>query len=55
VPHVIDRLQPVGQPRVEFCQAAGRLARQAQARFEVLLQGVEKALDLAFGPSCPSL
>ena len=50
VAHMIDRLQPVGQPGIEFRQRARLLAGQAQQRLKVLLQGVEAALDFAFAP-----
>ena len=55
VAHVIDTLQPVGQPRIEFLQAGRPLAGQAQGGLEVLLHGVEEALDLALAPGVVGL
>jgi len=47
---MVNLLQPTGPLAVEFCQRADPLAGQAQARFEVLLQGTEHPLDFAPAP-----
>src|SRR6266705_163718 len=47
---VINTLQPQGELGVEFFQAAGSLARQAQTGFKILLDGENDALGFSLGP-----
>jgi hypothetical protein len=45
---VIDALQPEGELGIEFIETAGTLTGQAQAGFEVLLDGEQYPLGLPF-------